>query len=375
MAFYPAQKKQTTKSIQPGKAVGDSMNKLRPLFVMLVLLALALFPLQAAQAQGLALPTQDGGVIIGSSYVLKDGETLTGGMVVIGGSALLETGSIFYGDLVVIGGSSTIEEGAEVNGAVVTIGGSLTIDTEVKGDVVSIGGPTLLENNTHIRGDLVTIGGPVQKTEGAQVDGELIDNPTPPTRPDRPEVNIPAIDNPRFDIDVNPFWEAFWLFARSIGYGLLAMLIVLFLPQHTRRVSECGCAPTVDGGRDGYPDLHPVRGGDCGPGFVQCPDHYLDPDHSADRDCVLAAWRSDGLRLDCSGNRDWGASDRFVQPRSAAAGQRRAGYFPDDPGGGRSWVCSLYRLDCAVRSDRLGRRRGGNDPFRHTDAIHNGGPG
>lgn len=225
------------------------MNKLRPLFVMLVLLTLALLPLQTAQAQGLALPDRDGGVIIGSSYVLKDGETLTGGMVVIGGSALLEAGSIFYGDLVVIGGSSTIEEGAQVNGAVVTIGGSLTIDTEVKGDVVSIGGPTLLEKNTHIRGDLVTIGGPVQKTEGAQVDGELIDNPTPPTRPGRPEVNIPAIDTPRFDIDVNPFWEAFWLFARSIGYGLLAMLIVLFLPQHTRRVSEAAVRqPLMAGG-------------------------------------------------------------------------------------------------------------------------------
>jgi len=212
---------------------------------MLVLLALALLPLQSAQAQGLALPDQDGGVIIGSSYVLKDGETLTGGMVVIGGSAVLETGSIFYGDLVVIGGSSTIEEGAQVNGAVVTIGGSLSIDTEVKGDVVSIGGPTLLEKNTHIRGDLVTIGGPVQKTEGAQVDGELIDNPTPPTRPD---VNIPAVYTPRFDF-INPFLEALGLLARSIGFGLFAGLIVLFLPEQTRRVSEAAVRqPLMAGG-------------------------------------------------------------------------------------------------------------------------------
>lgn len=37
------------------------MNKLRSLFVMLVLLALALLPLQTAQAQGLALPDRDGG--------------------------------------------------------------------------------------------------------------------------------------------------------------------------------------------------------------------------------------------------------------------------------------------------------------------------
>jgi hypothetical protein len=39
-------------------------------------------------------------------------------------------------------------------------------------------------------------------------------------------------------MSVNPFWEAFWLFMRSLGYGLLAMLVVLFLPQQTRRVAE-----------------------------------------------------------------------------------------------------------------------------------------
>jgi hypothetical protein len=215
------------------------MNKLRPLFVTFALLMLTLLPLQAVQAQGLGLPNRGGGVVIGSSYVLQDGETLSGGLVVIGGSALLESGSSFYGDLVVIGGSATLEEGAQVNGAVVTIGGSLSVDTEVKGDVVSIGGPTLLEENTHIRGDLVTIGGPVQRTEGARIDGQLVDNPTAPTRPDQPAINIPAVPvvNSRFDF-LNPFWDAFWLLMRSIGYGLLAGLIVLFLPEHTRRVSE-----------------------------------------------------------------------------------------------------------------------------------------
>lgn len=224
------------------------MNKLKHLLVLLALLALTLLPLQAAHAQGLAVPQLDGGVVIGSSYVLRDGETVTGGLVVIGGSALLEAGSIFYGDLVVIGGSSTIEQGADLNGAVVTIGGSLTVDAEVKGDVVVIGGPTLLEENAHVRGDLVTIGGPVQKDEGARVDGELIDNPTPPTRPDRPGVNIPSV-SPGFDMAVNPFWEAFWLFVRSIGYGLLAMLVVLFLPQQTRRVSEAAVRqPLAAGG-------------------------------------------------------------------------------------------------------------------------------
>jgi hypothetical protein len=212
------------------------MNQVKPILILLTLLALVLLPLQAVQAAGLAEKMPDGGVVLGTSYVLRDGETVNDGLIVIGGSALLESGSAFFGDLVVIGGSVTIQQGAELDGEVVTIGGSLTIDAEIRGDVVVIGGPALLQSDAHIRGDLVTIGGPIQKDEGARIDGELIDNPTPPTRPADPD--MPVFIPGRSDFNVNPFWEAFWLFARSIGYGFVAALVVLFLPQYTRRVSD-----------------------------------------------------------------------------------------------------------------------------------------
>lgn len=213
------------------------MNQWKPLLTTLAFLALAFFPWQAVQAQGPIAPLPGGGVTIGSSYILEDGETATGGAVVIGGSALLESGSIFYGDLVVIGGSATLEKGAEVNGAVVTVGGSLIVNTEIQGDVVIIGGPALLQENARVRGDVVTIGGPVQKEDGAEIDGKLIDNPTPPARPEFPESELPK-PGPVFDVETNPFWESFWLFGQSVGYGLLAALIVLFLPQQTQRVAE-----------------------------------------------------------------------------------------------------------------------------------------
>jgi hypothetical protein len=213
------------------------MKSLRYFFTTLALLTLALLPLQSAQAQGLAAPQWNGGVIIGSSYVLREGETASGGLVLIGGSALLESGSTFYGDLVVIGGTVDIQERVEFSGDAVIIGGALTINTEMRGDIVIIGGPTYLQENAHIRGDLVTIGGSVQREEGARVDGSMVDNPALPVRPDRPDVSIPGVA-PRFNMDFNPVWDVFWLFAKSVGYGLLALLIVLFLPQYTRRVSD-----------------------------------------------------------------------------------------------------------------------------------------
>jgi hypothetical protein len=213
------------------------MKALKYFFIALALLSLALFPLQSTQAQGLVAPQWNGGVIVGSNYVLREGETASGGLVLIGGSALLESGSTFYGDLVVIGGMVDIQEQVEFSGDAVIIGGSLTVNTEMRGDIVIIGGPAFLQENAHIRGDLVTIGGPVHRAEGSRVDGSMVDNPPLPVRPDGPEINIPGV-GPRFNVDFNPVWDVFWLFAKSVGYGLLALLIVLFLPQYTHRVSD-----------------------------------------------------------------------------------------------------------------------------------------
>jgi len=213
------------------------MKPLKYFFIALALASLVLLPLQSVQAQGMTAPQWNGGLIIGSSYVLREGETATGGAVVIGGSALLESGSTFYGDLVVIGGTVDIKERVEFSGDAVIIGGSLTVNTEMRGDIVIIGGPTYLQDNAHIRGDLVTIGGSVQRAEGARIDGSMVDNPALPIRPDGPGINVPAA-GPRFVVDTNPLVEIFWLFAKSVGYGLLALLIVLFLPQYTRRISD-----------------------------------------------------------------------------------------------------------------------------------------
>jgi hypothetical protein len=216
------------------------MKSFRYFFTTLALLTLALLPLQSVQAQELAAPQWDGGVIVGSNYVLREGETVSGGLVLIGGSVLLESGSTFFGDLVVIGGAVDIQERVEFSGDAVVIGGALTVNTEMRGDIVIIGGPALLQGNAHIRGDLVTIGGPAQREDGARVDGSMVDNPPLPVRPDRPDspdIGVPVV-TPRFNLDFNPIGDVLWLSATSIGYGLLALLIVLFLPQNTRRVSD-----------------------------------------------------------------------------------------------------------------------------------------
>ncbi len=195
------------------------------ILIVLLLAVLILVPFQAAHAQ----PLLEGQVIFGYNYTLQSGETLNG-------------------DLVVFGGTVTIEKDARVNGSVVLMGGSVNADGEVSQDVVVIGGAVKLGENAHIYGNLVTIGAPVDRASSAKVDGDVINNPPRPgiTIPDpKPITPIAPI------VEVNgwnPFWSAFNLLAQSIGMALLAMLIVLFIPQQARRVGEAAVAQPLIGG-------------------------------------------------------------------------------------------------------------------------------
>lgn len=181
-------------------------------FVYLILLAaLLVLPLQAAQAKGLL-----DGPIFGQNYTLKSGETLNN-------------------DLVVFGGSVSVEKDAKVKGALALFGGSLILDGEISKDVIVMGGAVKLGANSHIHGNLITLGAPVDKDAGAKVDGDVINDPERPNPSVAPAVpNVPGIVNNY----TNPLWEAGRILAQSLAFALLAMLIALFLPIQLRRVSD-----------------------------------------------------------------------------------------------------------------------------------------
>lgn len=191
------------------------MKTMMKLNVFFLLFALLVWPSYAVQAKGL-----NDGPFFGESVSLSDGET-------------------FEGDLVVFGGSVTIEANAVVQGSVIVIGGSLFSDGEVRGDVVVIGGAVRLDENAHITGNLSTIGAPVSRAEGARVDGSILDNPQRPSLL-APEASTQAASGPRTVLEsvLGFFGQVLNLFLQSVGFGLLAALLVLFLPQQTRRVGE-----------------------------------------------------------------------------------------------------------------------------------------
>lgn len=191
------------------------MRNILRLTTVCLLAALLFLPWGAAQARGL-----DDGPFFGESVLLKSGET-------------------FQGDLVVFGGSVTIEPDATVTGSVILIGGSLTADGEVRGDMIVVGGAVSLASNAHIFGNLFTVGAPISRAEGARIDGSVLNNPKQPSAV-MPEVVTPAIPRPAvmFEGVLGFFENVISLFFQSLGFGLLAALLVLFLPQQTRRVGE-----------------------------------------------------------------------------------------------------------------------------------------
>jgi cytoskeletal protein CcmA (bactofilin family) len=200
------------------------MNKLWKVFSALLILALVFVPAQSALARGLAQESDSGRIVFGSAFTLKSGETLEG-------------------DLLVVGGSAVIEAGATVNGTVVLLGGTLAIDGTVRGDLVAAGGAVTLGADALITGSMVVAGVALEQKEGARVLGEIItqpgvDMPIAPQIPAMP--SNPTAPNPPsvapFTFDFSPIQEVGRLLFESVALGVLAILVGLFLPEHTRRI-------------------------------------------------------------------------------------------------------------------------------------------
>jgi len=159
------------------------------------------------------------------------------GKIVVGENYTLESGEELDGDLVVFGGNVTIEEDADLNGNLVVFGGTIQSNGNVSGDVVVFGGQISLDESAVVDGDVVTVGGQLSQAEGAEIKGVVVKNVSPDV--ELPTGSFPpAVNPPSFNMDFNPFWEAFGVFYRAIIVAALAMLVVTFLQPQMERVGQ-----------------------------------------------------------------------------------------------------------------------------------------
>lgn len=187
------------------------------------------FIILAVPGTAMAKELQDDRIVAGGTFTLDSGEELSGNLVVFGGTATTEVDSIVEGDVVVLGGS-------------------VTIDGLVEGNVVGVGGVVNLEDNAVVEGDVTTIAASLDEADGAKVLGQKITNipgiSLAPGRIQLPELpQIQTIPGESFFQPImRPFsftlWGVLWFIFRTLLWGALAALVVMFLPNPTSRASQ-----------------------------------------------------------------------------------------------------------------------------------------
>jgi cytoskeletal protein CcmA (bactofilin family) len=187
---------------------------------MTMAVVLALVAALAAPTAALAAGSQDGQVIFGGTFTLGTGQTIDG-------------------DLLVVGGVVTLEEGSSVHGDTVLFGGTISVDGLIDGTLAAMGGTVRVGPNAVIRGDVVRFGAVVSIDEGATIEGQVLSEQT---------FDIPSLDWRFMEPTLLPFrmwsytwspvFSVLWFTARVLLLAALAVLVVMFWPEPTRRVAQ-----------------------------------------------------------------------------------------------------------------------------------------
>jgi hypothetical protein len=193
----------------------------------------SLFLVGAVLLLALAIPTAafagghlDGRVILGGEFTLASGETLDG-------------------DLIVLGGNARTEQGSTITGSVFIAGGNLQIDGTVNGDISVLGGNVDLKSHAIVKGDVSSIGGNINRAEGAQVLGQVVTGQglnvpfqIQPFTQVPPGVEIPFAGGRVWADAFRPLAGLGWSIFQSLMLAALAVLVVMFAPEATNRVSK-----------------------------------------------------------------------------------------------------------------------------------------
>jgi hypothetical protein len=159
---------------------------------------------------------------------------LSDGRVVFGGSFTLSEGEILDGDLVVFGGVATIETSATVNGNIALMGGTLETQGKINGDVVALGGLVELSNTAFVTGDVIVIGAHLEQAENSTIGGDIVSTASAPMMMKFPG----GFEVPRIDFGFSPIVDMVWFFFRVFIWAAIAVLLAMFLPNHTERIGR-----------------------------------------------------------------------------------------------------------------------------------------
>ncbi len=166
-------------------------------------------------------------------------DTFNGDQVVIGNSYILREGQTLNGNLAIIGGSAQIEQGAKINGDIALLGGSLNLGGEVSGNVTAAGAIVNFLDGAVIRGDFLSAGATTSNMSRVKVYGS-----TETMSPRAFQFNFDDLDFGR--VDARPNGSGFFnlitgFFSRMLqifAVAVLALVLALIMPKPLDRVAQ-----------------------------------------------------------------------------------------------------------------------------------------
>jgi hypothetical protein len=167
--------------------------------------------------------------------------------VVLGGTYTLEAGDTLSDNLVIMGGTSTISKGATVNGNITMVGGTLIVDGKVSGDIKATGTNLTIGDSAVINGDVTTYAGTLNQSAEARITGNVTQNSNAPLQLDLPKPSTPA--QPIVSNVFHPIQDALWFIFQCLALAAVAMLIALLFPKPLARLADAtGTQPVLSGG-------------------------------------------------------------------------------------------------------------------------------
>lgn len=214
---------------------------MKKLMVGIVLTGVLLLGLNTsvAYAAGLA----EDRVVFGGDASVGEGEVVDGNLVVFGGDASVAEDARVTGSVVVFGGDASLAEGSKVGDSMVMFGGRASVAGEIGEDLIVFGGGSDLESTAEVGGEVVSFGGRVTREEGSRVGEDVTD-----------ELSFTG-PWPRIVVGDRGSWIINSVLAGAAGtvinasvLAVLALLVVLFLPDQTSRVAGAVSGATVPAG-------------------------------------------------------------------------------------------------------------------------------
>lgn len=190
--------------------------------------------------------------VFGGSRIVHEDESIDGNLTIFGGDVVIEEDAKVDGDLSVFGGSVEIKREAKIDGNLTVLGGNVTLeaDAEIDGDLINLGGNVTRSQKSVIKGDVLPVGGTEKRLDeptastSAETNDRSDDRDEVAETEEKSDFEFKAERRARGESSrfmggiFGVIASIVSLFLKTVAFGVLGLVLSIFLPEHVRRVGQ-----------------------------------------------------------------------------------------------------------------------------------------